>query len=309
MSSLVVVEHRDGTAIPTYAEAVAAARGLGEPVVAVVVGAQAEAIAGSVTGVDEVVAVRTPMSEHEVDRDVAAIVGLARERSARAIVAVNTATALGWAAAAAVKLDAGYAADVVELSAGGDGVRAAKGLYGGKLLADLELSPGSVVLIRPSTFTPDGATSTAPVTVVDRDDPSRTSHRAYREKATDEVDITQAPFLLAIGRGVGDRENIDEFEQLAATMGATLAVSRPIVDAGWMSDARQVGQSGRTVAPRVYLAFGISGAVQHLAGMKGADTIIAVNTDPSAAIFGVAHYGTTVDMFDVAEALADAWSG
>jgi electron transfer flavoprotein alpha subunit len=309
MSSVVVVEHRDGTAIPTYAEAVAAARSLGEPVVAVVVGAHAEAIAATVTGVDEIVAVRTPTPEHEVDREVAAIVAVARDRSAWAIVAVNTATALGWAAAVAVKLDAGYAADVVELSATGDGLRAARGLYGGKLLADLELSTGSVVLVRPSTFSLDAAGSTAPVTVIDRDDPSRTSHRAYREKATDEVDIGEAPFLLAIGRGVGDRENIDEFEQLAVTMGATLAVSRPLVDAGWMSDARQVGQSGKTVAPRVYLAFGISGAVQHLAGMKGADTIIAVNTDPSAAIFGVAHYGTTVDMFDVAEALADAWSG
>ena len=86
-------------------------------------------------------------------------------------------------------------------------------------------------------------------------------------------------------------------------MGATLGVSRPLVDAGWMPSAHQVGQSGRTVKPRVYLAFGISGAVQHLAGMKTSGTIIAVNTDPDAPIFGVAHFGAVADLFDVAEEL------
>ena len=118
-----------------------------------------------------------------------------------------------------------------------------------------------------------------------------------------DVDITTADFLLSIGRGVGERENIPRFEELAGKMGATLGVSRPLVDAGWMPASRQVGQSGKTVKPKVYLAFGISGAVQHLAGMKTAGTIIAVNTDPEAAIFNVAHYGATCDLFDVAEEL------
>jgi electron transfer flavoprotein alpha subunit len=90
---------------------------------------------------------------------------------------------------------------------------------------------------------------------------------------------------------------------LAEKMGAVLSVSRPLVDAGWMPNERQVGQSGKTVKPKVYLAFGISGAVQHLAGMKSSGTIIAVNTDPEAAIFGVAHYGAVADLFDVAEEL------
>ena len=92
-------------------------------------------------------------------------------------------------------------------------------------------------------------------------------------------------------------------------MGATLSVSRPLVDAGWVSNARQVGQSGKTVKPRVYLALGISGAVQHLAGMQNADTIIAVKTDPEAPIFRVAHYGAVVDLFDLADELAEQFSG
>ena len=123
------------------------------------------------------------------------------------------------------------------------------------------------------------------------------------EAPPSDVDITTAEFLLSIGRGIGERENIDRFAELAEKMGATLSVSRPIVDAGWMPSARQVGQSGKTVKPKVYLAFGISGAVQHLAGMKTSGTIIAVNSDPEAAIFDVAHYGAVIDLFAVADEL------
>ena len=109
--------------------------------------------------------------------------------------------------------------------------------------------------------------------------------------------------ILAIGRGVGEKDNIEQFAELAERMGATLASSRPLVDAGWLPQARQVGQSGNTVKPKVYVAFGISGAVQHLAGMKGAGTIVAVNTDQEAAIFNVAQLGAVADMFDVADEL------
>jgi electron transfer flavoprotein alpha subunit len=309
VSTLVVVEHRNDLALDGYREAVAAARKLGEAVVGLVVGANAAQIAETLVGCDEIVAVRTPAAEHEVEREIAAVTAVARARDITAIVALGTATVLGWAAAAAIRLDSGYVADVVELRADGDTLVASKGLYGGKVIAEFELARGSVILIRPATFAPGGSAPAANIEVVERDDPSRTAHLGFREKAAGDVDITQADFLLAIGRGVGDKENIDDFEELAKTMGATLAVSRPIVDAGWVGDGRQVGQSGKTVSPRVYLAFGISGAVQHLAGIKSADTIIAVNTDPSAAIFSIAHYGTTVDMFDLAEALAEAWTG
>ena len=127
----------------------------------------------------------------------------------------------------------------------------------------------------------------------------------FREVETADVDITKAEFLLSIGRGIEDKDAIEQFEELAEKMGATLSVSRPLVDAGWVSNARQVGQSGKTVKPKVYLALGISGAGQHLAGMQTAETIIAVNTDPEAPIFGVAHYGAVADLFDVADELAE----
>jgi electron transfer flavoprotein alpha subunit len=131
----------------------------------------------------------------------------------------------------------------------------------------------------------------------------RSEHVEFREVAAGDVDITKADFLLSVGRGIEDKDNLEQFEGLAERMGATLSVSRPLVDAGWVTNARQVGQSGKTVKPKVYLALGISGAVQHLAGMRGADTIIAVNTDPEAPIFSVAHYGAVADLFDVADQL------
>jgi electron transfer flavoprotein alpha subunit len=134
-------------------------------------------------------------------------------------------------------------------------------------------------------------------------EPSRARHLHFAEPAHADVDITSADFLLSVGRGVGAEENIGRFVRLARKMGAALSVSRPIADAGWVPSARLVGQSGKIVKPKVYLAFGISGAVQHLAGMKGSGTIIAVNTDPGAAIFSVAHYGAIADLFEVADEL------
>ena len=122
------------------------------------------------------------------------------------------------------------------------------------------------------------------------------------------MDIAGASFLLAIGRGVGGRENLPLFEQLAETMGATLAASRPIVDAGLLPPRRQVGTSGNIVSPRVYLAFGISGATQHVAGILGSKTIIAVNNDGQAPIFDFAQYGVVDDALDVASELSKLFS-
>jgi electron transfer flavoprotein alpha subunit len=163
----------------------------------------------------------------------------------------------------------------------------------------------TLLMVRAGAFEPaagSGAAPTRPV-AVELGDAVATEHVEFREAAVGDVDITKADFLLSIGRGIEDRDNIPQFEELAEKLGATLSVSRPLVDAGWMSNARQVGQSGKTVKPKVYLALGISGAVQHLAGMQKADTIIAVNSDPEAPIFGVAHYGVVGDLFEVAEAL------
>jgi electron transfer flavoprotein alpha subunit len=130
----------------------------------------------------------------------------------------------------------------------------------------------------------------------------------HRPEAGD-VDITREAILVSVGRGIGEKDNIEIVEALAAALGGAVSSSRPIADAGWLPRTRQVGKSGLRVKPKLYLALGISGAPEHLEGMRGAELIIAINTDPRAPIFGVAHYGAVVDLLDVATALTTRLGG
>ena len=142
------------------------------------------------------------------------------------------------------------------------------------------------------TFTPASATS------------RQVAEPPFRESAR-AVDLTAADIIVSVGRGIKEKENIPVVEALAQALGAELAASRPICDAGWLPMDRQVGSSGQTVSPKVYIAVGISGAIQHLVGMKGAKTVVAINKDPDAPIFEVAHYGIVGDLFEVVPALVE----
>jgi electron transfer flavoprotein alpha subunit len=130
-----------------------------------------------------------------------------------------------------------------------------------------------------------------------------------REPESSGVDITAAPLLVSVGRGIGSKENVELVAELAEALKAPLSASRPVIDQGWLPKPHQVGKSGKKVKPTVYLAFGISGAPEHLEGMRSADVIIACNTDAKAPIFEVAHYGTTLDLFDLVPELTDQVGG
>jgi electron transfer flavoprotein alpha subunit len=292
VSVLVVAEHLRGRVRDVTYELVSAARELGGPVAVAVIAADPGSL--DVEG------------EFENDVFQAAVESLVAERDPDVVLLGFTVNSMGYAAAAAAKLALGFASDVFALAREGELVVATRAFYGGKVHGEVEF-PGRPVmlLLRPTAWAPAPAGGSPTVTEhALAPVASRARHTAFHEAEAGDVDISTADFVLSIGRGIGERENIAMFEELAEKLGATLAVSRPIVDAGWMTNARQVGQSGKTVKPKVYLAFGISGAVQHLAGMKTSETIIAVNNDPEAAIFDVAHYGAIADLFDVAEELA-----
>ncbi|RLB42044.1 MAG: electron transfer flavoprotein subunit alpha/FixB family protein [Deltaproteobacteria bacterium] len=184
-------------------------------------------------------------------------------------------------------------------------------VYGGKVNAHLQLKPAEqyILTIRPGSFTyQEEWDSSATVTKLPA--PSWDALRGrrfigYLEPEAEDVDISEADILVSIGRGIGKPENIAVAEAFAEAIGATLSCSRPVADKGWLPKSRQVGTSGKTVRPKVYIALGISGAFQHQAGMKNSGTIIAVNKDPKAPIFKVAHYGIVADLFQVLPVLTE----
>jgi len=164
-----------------------------------------------------------------------------------------------------------------------------------------------VLTLRGATFTPPKELGNGVVTAVEVDISMLVgvlSHVEYQDAPPSDIDISKADFILSVGRGIQVKDNLTRFAELADKVGATFGCSRPIVDNGWLPVQHQVGQSGNVASNcQLYFALGISGAVQHLFGMKHIDTIIAVNTDPEAPIFNVATYGTTVDLFELTDAL------
>jgi len=309
VSVLVVAEHLRGQVRPITLELVSAAKELGDETSVAVIARDPAAVADQVDieGVKEIVSVKVEQEEFENDVYCQAVEQLISDRSPDVVLVGFTVNGMGYAPALAAKLGIGFASDVFALRRDGDDLVAERSFYGSKVNAEVDF-PGHdrvLLMIRPTAWPPaEGAGGAVEAELEASISGSHARHVDFQEvAASGDVDITAADFLLSVGRGVGEKENLGQFEGLAEKMGATLSVSRPLVDQGWMPNSRQVGQSGKTVKPKVYLALGISGAVQHLAGMKTSGTIIAVNTDPEAAIFNVAHYGAVADLFEVAEEL------
>ena len=309
MTVLIVAEHLRGQVRPITFELVSAAKELGEETAVALIAKDPAAIADQVDveGVKEIVSVKVEQEEFENDVYCQTVEQLISDRSPDVVLVGFTVNGMGYAPALAAKLGIGFASDVFALRRDGDDLVAERSFYGSKVNAEVDFPRHDRVLlmIRPTAWPPaEGEGSAVEAELEVAITGSRARHQDFQEVASGgDVDITAADFLLSVGRGVGEKENLGQFEGLAEKMGATLSVSRPLVDQGWMPNSRQVGQSGKTVKPKIYLALGISGAVQHLAGMKTSGTIIAVNTDPEAAIFNVAHYGAVADLFEIAEEL------
>ncbi|SPE42044.1 electron transfer flavoprotein, alpha subunit [Candidatus Sulfopaludibacter sp. SbA3] len=211
-----------------------------------------------------------------------------------------------------IRMNAAYVPDVLEIEGiEGTWLHAVRQEFGGQVNTHIrcDISGGAVLNIRPGAFRPaEGPSETGQVVDKSAEVGALTARRRYLETIAAEngdVDITKEPVLISIGRGIGEQENVSIADDLAQAMGAAVSCSRPVVDAKWMDKSRQVGSSGQTVRPKVYLACGISGSFQHLAGIKGNPFIVAINKNPKAPIFRVADVGIADDLLEFLPALAE----
>jgi electron transfer flavoprotein alpha subunit len=220
----------------------------------------------------------------------------------------NSVNGLDYAPAVASSLDRPLVTDAVDL-VWDDGLTATREMYASKVETTVEVDADRVaVTVRSGEWGPTeehGDPTIEPFDLAIDESRVRSRVTGFAEVAGGDVDITDADVLVSVGRGIDEEENIELVQNLADALDATLSASRPVVDNGWLPKNRQVGQSGKVVTPDVYIAIGISGAVQHVVGMKGSDTIVAVNTDPNAPIFDIADYGIVGDLFDVVPALIE----
>jgi electron transfer flavoprotein alpha subunit len=224
----------------------------------------------------------------------------------------NSVNGLDYAPAVANSLSLPLVTDAIAVDVD-DGLEVTREMYGSKVETTIEVDAEPVVLTARGGEWPAAETAgSAEITPfeVDVDESAvRSTVTGFEEVGGGDVDITDADVLVSVGRGIGEEENLDLIFDLADALDATVSSSRPIVDNGWLEKNRQVGQSGKVVTPDVYLAVGISGAVQHVAGMKGAENIVAINKDPNAPIFDIADYGIVDDLFDVVPALIEEFEG
>jgi electron transfer flavoprotein alpha subunit len=221
----------------------------------------------------------------------------------------HTPWSMDLAPALAVKTGYPLATDCVDVLLESGKPKVVRQLYGGKIFSRMNFrdAAGYLVTIRSGSFAAS-KTVDFQAEVIHAAMPSLSANPAreflgFQDAGKGEVDISQAELLVSVGRGIGEQENIADAKELADLMGGVLSCSRPIVDKKWLPKYHQVGTSGKTVKPKVYLALGISGAFQHVAGISGAETVIAVNKDKKAPIFRVAHYGVVADALDIIAAL------
>ncbi|MBI4316450.1 MAG: electron transfer flavoprotein subunit alpha/FixB family protein [Chloroflexi bacterium] len=314
---LILAEHLKGKVSDISFEMIGKGRQLaaayGGKAVAVMLGSGAAALAATL-GADSVLYVDDPaLAEFNPQAYGRVLAALVKDRAPRLVMVGNTSMGMDLAAGLSVTAGLPLMAYVNGLAAEGGALAATSQIYGGKIQAEaVPDGEACVVSCLAGAFPADAGRVGAglvpaleqiasPVPLADL----QIKFVRMIEPQSGDVDITQQPILVSIGRGIGGQENIELAQELAEALGTAVSASRPVTDAGWLPKTRQVGKSGLTVKPKIYLAFGISGAPEHLEGMRGAETIIAVNTDPKAPIFDVAHYGATCDMLDLLPALTE----
>ncbi len=312
---MVLAEVQRGALADVTFELLTAARGVaaatGGEVVAVVLSGQGAAYAPQLGAADRILLVDDPQLASYAPAPYAAALAdvLAAEQPRALLVA---ATSIGWdlAPMLSARLSAPLVAGCKAVQADGAGLLVTASFCGGKMMADVEVSgTPAILMLLPGSVRPTGEAGKARIETRPAGAALEAGAVRFEEFILPEagdVDITQHDVLVAVGRGIQQKDNVELAEELAAALGGVVCASRPVIDQGWLPATRQVGKSGMTVKPRCYVALGISGAPEHVEGMKDSALIFAVNSDPNAPIFDVAHYGVVGDLLDVVPALVEA---
>jgi len=316
---LVIAEQRQGKLNRATWEAVTAAQQLAhdEPITIVVLGSAVDAVAKELASARarEVVAVdETALETYTPDGYTAALQIVVEQLAPSAVVLAHTYQTRDFAPKLAARLDRALITDVTAIKVDGSAPAFVRPMFQGKLTADVVPdgpSPHFITCQIGSFRAEQAAKGSAPAPIRRLEvqlpaDSIRQKPEPPFQEARQSVDLSQAERIVAVGRGIKEQDRLPVAQQLAEALHAEIAASRPICDAGWLPMERQVGSSGQTVAPKLYVALGISGAIQHLVGMKGSQVVAAINKDPDAPIFEIADYGIVGDLFEVVPALVSA---
>jgi electron transfer flavoprotein alpha subunit len=316
---LAVLEHREGSLHKTALEALAAAQQIGAelnlPVFAAVLGSGVDGVAQTLAGyaLAKIHAVdHDLLAQYTPDGYTNALRQLVEQHKPTYIILPHTYQVRDFAPKLATALNRVLVSDAIGYRVDNGTLVLVRQLFQGKINADVRFSgePPYFASIQAGAFRADklqpGSASIERTSPDLKPEQIRTKPQAPFRESQRAVDLGAAQIIVSVGRGIKEAENIPVVQKLADALGAELAASRPICDNGWLPMERQVGSSGQTVAPRLYVAVGISGAIQHLVGMKGSRTIVAINKDPEAPIFEVADYGIVGDLFEVVPALIEA---
>lgn len=300
---LVLVDHTEGAVKKVTLELLTLARSLGEPS-AVFVGSGIDAAAGQLAeygAANIYVAEASDLGQHPVGPVADLLASLISEKSPAAVLIPSTATGKEVAGRLAIKTDSGVVTDAVAISSD---LVATLSVFGGELIVNAKVSAGTPIFtVRPNSIAPEaaaGAGNRSDVSVaVSESSAKATIAESIKEEKGARPELAEAGVVVSGGRGVGGADGFQVIEALADSLGGAVGASRAATDAGWYPHQYQVGQTGKTVSPQLYIANGISGAIQHRAGMQTSKLIVVVNKDPEAPIFELADYGVVGDLFDV----------
>jgi electron transfer flavoprotein alpha subunit len=314
---LVFVEHRGGQFNKTSFEAIAAAQSLGkelgQSLTAVILGSGVDDLAREIASYEVgkvVYATNEKLAEYTPDGYADAMERVVRSVSPQYVVMPHTYLVRDYAPKLAARFGKGLISDCIRAKVEGGRAVFSRRMFLGKMDADVvsDGEPPTFATFQSGAYRAEQAAKGAGAaveTVEVEVGEIRMKPEAPFQEVKQAVDLSKADIIVAVGRGIKSKENLALAEQLAAALGGDIAASRPICDAEWLPIDRQIGSSGQTVAPKLYIALGISGAIQHLVGMKNSGTIVAINKDPEAPIFDIADYGIVGDLFEAVPVLTE----